>query len=55
MKLLITLLSLVVASASMAAPKKTDADNWGQQFKQLRDKSTDALVLRDSVGPARKD
>jgi hypothetical protein len=54
MKLWLAILSLALAGTCAAAPKKTEAEAWGQDFRQLRDKTTDALFLRDAVGTARK-
>lgn len=39
--------------AAHAGPTKSSAEAWGQDFRRLRDKSTDALVLRDAVGQSR--
>ena len=44
---------MAISGAAIAAPKKSDADAWAQEFKQLKWKATDALTLRDAVGAPR--
>jgi hypothetical protein len=41
------------STAVQAAPTKSAAEAWGQDFRRVRDKATDALVLRDAVGQPR--
>ncbi len=49
----IALAVCVITMAAQAAPNKAAAEAWGQDFRRLKDKSSDALVLRDSVGGKR--
>lgn len=44
---------LITTQVVQAAPTKAAAEAWGQDFRKLRDKTTDALVLRDAVGAPR--
>jgi hypothetical protein len=44
---------LIAIQVVQAAPTKAAAEAWGQDFKKLRDKTTDAFVLRDAVGAPR--
>lgn len=53
MNKLVTATLLAACVAAHAGPTKSSADAWGQDFRRLRDKSTDALVLRDAVGQSR--
>lgn len=53
MKKLVTSTLLSACVAAHAGPTNSSADAWGQDFRRLRDKSTDALVLRDAVGQSR--
>jgi hypothetical protein len=52
-KLTIAIAMCAIAMTSHAAPNKAAADAWGQDFRRLKDKASDALVLRDSVGGKR--
>lgn len=52
-KLLLTICMLIASVAVQAGPNKAVAEAWGQDFRKLRDKATDALVLRDAVGVQR--
>ncbi len=52
----IAVLNLFMVAATCtthAAPSKSDAEAWGKDFRRLRDKATDALVLRDALGQPR--
>jgi hypothetical protein len=54
MKKLFIICALIATELSAhAAPSKAAAEVWGQDFRKLRDKATDALVLRDAVGAPR--
>lgn len=52
-KLTIAMALCGITMAAQAAPNKAAAEAWGQDFRRLKDKSSDALVLRDSVGGKR--
>ncbi len=52
-KLLLTITLIAATLTAHSAPSKTTAEAWGQDFRKLRDKTTDALVLRDAVGAPR--
>jgi len=52
-KLFIAIVMCAITMTAQAAPNKATAEAWGQDFRRLKDKASDALVLRDSVGVKR--
>lgn len=52
-KISIAIFICAFANLASAAQNKASAETWGQDFRRLKDKASDALILRDSVGGSR--